>query len=174
LRRAPDANAVRAFPLLLASLLLAGCASTGGTPSTPTDAGTTPTGTAGSGTQASFLGAHVEHNYTAADETKAIDIPAGAGPVNVDLHYTGAGTGSATVCVTQQSDAVITLVAPDGQTFLQDKYDANGIVGANPNGHCSGDKQAKGVTLQPGTWRVVFNGTANGYLIGVLDIGKAT
>ena len=66
------------------------------------------------------------------------------------------------------------MTTPAGAKFLEDKYDANGIVGANPDGHCSTDKKQNGITLPAGTWTVNFTGTANGYLVGELDIARSS
>lgn len=164
---------MRAISLLLVTAaLLAGCASNAPTDtastSTPSDT-TTPS----SGAEATFLGAHFEHNFSGPEESKTFEVPSGAGPLALDMYYTGAGTGPGTVCVTQQSSADILVLTPTGSTGFEKKYDGSGVVGANSDGHCSSDRVEKRITLAPGTWTVKFTGSAQGVLVGVFDLKKA-
>jgi hypothetical protein len=153
-----------AWPLF-AAILLAGCASSPGSPSTPDAAspqagGVEPGG--GGAPSAKFLGAHVAHDYAATrDETQAFAIPAGAGPLNVRVFFENPqGHGACAGVIS------LTVKTPSGETYVS--HQREGAASSSSSDTCETILDQKGRTLEPGEWTVVFSGSGAG--TGVVDV----
>ena len=144
--------------LLAAAALLAGCAQSNGNPSpAPGSTTTTPTVT----TPAAPASVAIQHDFTAAEETKTFDVPPSTGPYDVDVLFRAPGQSGPNACASASARIVV-------QDPAHQKYADVTATALSPTGNCGIGKQAKATTLAPGNWTVAFTGS--GAVIGSVSV----
>ena len=160
--------------LLIAIILLVGCAAPA---STSAPAAVSPSGEMrpGGGTgapTATFAGVRIEHNYTAAAETKTFVVPANAGSLSFSAYFRSDTTaGGQMVCPPTQSPLKLRVTTPSGRVAADQTWDGQGFT-TTGDASCNGGSYQQAATLEAGAWTVAFTGSGAS-IVGVVSVEPA-